>query len=217
MLIEFVDHIWQADFSFLERLQLNIIPKLTEKWSVDGQVWPTASLFPMKLRFVHGNHIMAFCVKKLCTLVSCYQHFGTKPCFYIYITVEMETMPFLKLTATCQTARCPNPQYYKYKYLFSWQVQISYLLMKLWAQCRICWPGVRLDIGRAVYHFLQYIYTFQRDTQCSSTDCLLILRCQLCVFRTVTVHPQELLFRCCMCKAVSLLVYLIVIDHRFPG
>ena len=37
------------------------------------------------------------------------------------------------------------------------------------------------------------IYTFQRDTQCSSTDCLLMPRCQLYMFRTVTVHPQELL------------------------
>ena len=44
------------------------------------------------------------------------------------------------------------------------------------------------------------IYTFQRDTQCSSTDCLLMHRCQLYMFRTVTVHPQELLFRCCMCR-----------------
>ena len=25
-------------------------------------------------------------------------------------------------------------------------------------------------------------------------------RCQLYMFRTVTVHPQELLFRCCMCR-----------------
>ena len=44
------------------------------------------------------------------------------------------------------------------------------------------------------------IYTFQRDTQCSSTDWLLMHRCQLYMFRTVTVHPQELLFRCCMCR-----------------
>ena len=44
------------------------------------------------------------------------------------------------------------------------------------------------------------IYTFQRDTQCSCTDCLLILRCQLYMFRTITAHPQELLFRCCMCR-----------------
>ena len=44
------------------------------------------------------------------------------------------------------------------------------------------------------------IYTFQRDTQCSSTDGLLMLRCQLYMFRTVTLHPQELLFRCCMCR-----------------
>ena len=44
------------------------------------------------------------------------------------------------------------------------------------------------------------IYTFQRDTQFSSTDCLLMLRCQLYMFRAVTVHPQELHFRCCMCR-----------------
>ena len=53
--------------------------------------------------------------------------------------------------------------------------------------------GYEPDIGRSVYHFCN-IYTFQRDTQCSSTDCLLMLRCQLYMFRTVTVHPQELLF-----------------------
>ena len=27
-----------------------------------------------------------------------------------------------------------------------------------------------------------------------------MLRCQLYMFRTLTVHPQELLFRCCMCR-----------------
>ena len=51
------------------------------------------------------------------------------------------------------------------------------------------------------------MYTFQRDTQCSSTDCLLMLRCQLYMFRTVTVHPQELLFvRCCMCRLWYVLI-----------
>ena len=44
------------------------------------------------------------------------------------------------------------------------------------------------------------IYTFQRDIQCSCTDCLLMHRCQLYMFRAVTVHPQELHFRCCMCR-----------------
>ena len=44
------------------------------------------------------------------------------------------------------------------------------------------------------------IYTFQRDTQCSSTDCLLTHRCQLYMFRTVTVLPQELLCRYHMCR-----------------
>ena len=53
---------------------------------------------------------------------------------------------------------------------------------------------------KAVYHFCN-IYTVQRDTQCSCTDwVLLVLRCQLYMFRTVTVHPQELLFRYCMCR-----------------
>ena len=50
------------------------------------------------------------------------------------------------------------------------------------------------------------IYTFQRDTQCSCTDCLLILRCQLYMFRTVTVHLQELLFLCCMCRLWYVLI-----------
>ena len=59
---------------------------------------------------------------------------------------------------------------------------------------------MELDIGRSVYNFLQYIHTFQRDTQCCSTNCLLMHRCQLYMFRTVTVRPQELLFRCCMCR-----------------
>ena len=45
-----------------------------------------------------------------------------------------------------------------------------------------------------------YIYIVQRDTQCSCTDCLLVLRCQLYMFRTVTVHPQEHLCRYCMCR-----------------
>ena len=35
---------------------------------------------------------------------------------------------------------------------------------------------------------------------------ILILRCQLYMFRTVTVHPQELLFKCCMCRLWYVLV-----------
>ena len=30
--------------------------------------------------------------------------------------------------------------------------------------------------------------------------CLLVLRCQLYMFRAATVHPQELLCRYCMCR-----------------
>ena len=51
----------------------------------------------------------------------------------------------------------------------------------------------------AIYIYIG-VYTFQRDTQCCRTDCLLTHRCQLYMFRTVTVHPQELLIRCCMCR-----------------
>ena len=36
--------------------------------------------------------------------------------------------------------------------------------------------------------------------------CLLVLRCQLYMFQTVTVHPQELLFRCCMCRLWYVLI-----------
>ena len=35
------------------------------------------------------------------------------------------------------------------------------------------------------------IYAFQRDTQCCSTDCLLMLRCQHYMFRTVTVRNMS--------------------------
>jgi hypothetical protein len=41
MLIEFIDRIWQPDFSFLEQLHMMIILKLTENLSVYGQVSPT--------------------------------------------------------------------------------------------------------------------------------------------------------------------------------
>ena len=51
------------------------------------------------------------------------------------------------------------------------------------------------------------IYTFQRDTHCCSTDCLLMHRCELYMFQTVTVHPQELLFRCCMCRLWYVLIH----------
>ena len=36
--------------------------------------------------------------------------------------------------------------------------------------------------------------------------CLLILRCHLYMFRTVTVHPQELLCRYCMCRLWYVLI-----------
>ena len=82
----------------------------------------------------------------------------------------------------------------------------------LWLSClnTIEWHNMQVEIGRSTYHFSQYIYiyihthtytyTFRRDTQRCSTDCLLMHRCQLYTFRTVTAHPQELLFRCCMCR-----------------
>ena len=65
------------------------------------------------------------------------------------------------------------------------------LIVYIWSS----WPP-QPAYTKLIFHC--NIYTFQRDKQCCSTDCLLMLRCQLYMFRTVTVHPQELLFRCCM-------------------
>ena len=62
------------------------------------------------------------------------------------------------------------------------------------------------------------IYTFQRDTQCSSTDCLLMLRCQLYMFRTVTV-----LLHCvsrwnvCVCVCVCVYIYIYILQKMING
>ena len=64
----------------------------------------------------------------------------------------------------------------------------------------------QISSTKLILNLLRYIYTFRRDTHCSSTDCLLMLRCQLYMFRNVTVHPQELLFRCCMCRLRYVLI-----------
>ena len=56
------------------------------------------------------------------------------------------------------------------------------------------------DIGRAVYHFAIYIQANEIHNVVALIKFLLALRCQLYMFRTVTVHPQELLCRYCMCR-----------------
>ena len=61
------------------------------------------------------------------------------------------------------------------------------------------------------------IYTFQRDTLCCSNDCLLMHRSQLYMFRTVTVNPQELLFRCCMCRLWYVVRTALSDTSRCPG
>ena len=57
------------------------------------------------------------------------------------------------------------------------------------------------------------IYTFQRDTQCSNTDCLLMHRCQLYMFRTVRVHPQTLYQRDVSDSAVLTTYHNLHIQH----
>ena len=51
-------------------------------------------------------------------------------------------------------------------------------------------------------HFLLSIYIQSNEIHNVVTliKFLLVLRCQLYMFRTVTVHPQELLCRYCMCR-----------------
>ena len=55
-------------------------------------------------------------------------------------------------------------------------------------------------------NFIFLIYTFQRDTRCSCTDCLSTLRCQLHMFWTATVRPQEPPPRRCMCRLWYVLI-----------
>ena len=45
-----------------------------------------------------------------------------------------------------------------------------------------------------------YIQSNEIHNVVAIIKCLLVLRCQLYLFRTVTVHPQKLLFRYCMCR-----------------
>ena len=52
----------------------------------------------------------------------------------------------------------------------------------------------RVDIGRSVYHFCNiYIQSNEIHNVVALIKFLLGLRCQLDMFRTVTVHLQELL------------------------
>ena len=45
-----------------------------------------------------------------------------------------------------------------------------------------------------------YIQSNEIHNVVALVKCLLVLRCQLYMFRTVTVHPQELLCRYCVCR-----------------
>ena len=51
-----------------------------------------------------------------------------------------------------------------------------------------------------------YIQSDEIHNVVALIKCLLVLRCQLYVFRTVTVHPQELLFRYCICRLWYVLI-----------
>ena len=51
-----------------------------------------------------------------------------------------------------------------------------------------------------------YIHSNEIHNVVALIKCLLILRCQFYMFRTVTVHPQELLFRYCMCRLWYVLI-----------
>ena len=51
-----------------------------------------------------------------------------------------------------------------------------------------------------------YIYSNEIHNVVALIKCLLVLRCQLYMFWTVTVHPQELLCRYCMCRLWYVLI-----------
>ena len=48
--------------------------------------------------------------------------------------------------------------------------------------------------------FAIYIQSNEIHSVVALIKCLLVLRCQLYMFLTVTVHPQEFLCRHCMCR-----------------
>ena len=61
------------------------------------------------------------------------------------------------------------------------------------------------DFRRSVYHFCNiYKYIYIQSNEIHNVVALimflLVLRFQLKMFRTVTVHPQEFLCRYCMCR-----------------
>ena len=51
-----------------------------------------------------------------------------------------------------------------------------------------------------------YIHSNEIHNVVALIKCLLVLKCQLYMFRTVTVHPQELLCRYCMCRLWYVLI-----------
>ena len=54
--------------------------------------------------------------------------------------------------------------------------------------------------------FAIYIHSNEIHNIVALIKCLLILRCQLYMFRNVTVHPQELLCRYCICRIWYVLI-----------
>ena len=92
-------------------------------------------------------------------------------------TVMMTTPPMRRSYAKQRTLKFLTDRY--------WSLE-----MKFHSHVLLYTPYISLTLEGLCIIFCD-IYTFQRDTQCSSTECLLMHRCQLYMFRTVTVHPQE--------------------------
>ena len=60
--------------------------------------------------------------------------------------------------------------------------------------------SIHLSLEGPCIIFAIYIHSNEIHNAVALVKCLLVLRCQLYMFRTVTVHPQELLFRYCTCR-----------------
>ena len=151
------------------------------------------------MRYLFGMHLL---------LIRIYQNYLPK------IRKCREATGSVLVTRVCQgILPCLVIKHGK-KPLFSRALETIHMLL---GHLRCCTPGLHnakcartsassrtkphsINIGQTRKGVFFNIYTFQRDTQCSSTDCLLMHRCQLYMFQTVMVHPQELLFRCCICR-----------------
>ena len=118
------------------------------------------------------------------------------------LEITCECCPILAENRICGK----DVKHKKFKNNFSWETSYK---MSTWQTKKLYWFGTGSCIGDCVVEYwnslavmLSYIYIQSNEIHSvvALIKFLLVLRCQLYMFRSVTVHPQELLCRYCMCR-----------------